>query len=155
MCSKTCYNSFGGKKLFNNNPIVFGFNSIWILGQLCNFKTVWNNFMHNISSACYGPTKINCSIALTPLLTLVIRQLNFHCRKQTTTTRQNNRTTRWLARLKQRRQTTWRKDRIPRQQPQRQVNTIYTVSTNSDKFPNIFGGSDANLYIWKHFLIYK
>ena len=30
---------------------------------------------------------------------------------------------------------------------------VYTVSTNSDKFPNIFGGSDANLCIWKNFLI--
>ena len=33
--------------------------------------------------------------------------------------------------------------------------TEHTVSTNSDKFPNILGGSDANLYIQKHFLIYK
>ena len=31
----------------------------------------------------------------------------------------------------------------------------YTVSTNSDKFPNILGGSDANLYIWKNVQIYK
>ena len=30
-----------------------------------------------------------------------------------------------------------------------------TVSTNSEKFPNIFGGSDSNLQIWKNYLIYK
>ena len=33
--------------------------------------------------------------------------------------------------------------------------TRYTVSTISDIFPNIFGGSDTNLYIRKHFLIYN
>ena len=30
-----------------------------------------------------------------------------------------------------------------------------TVNTKSDKFPNIFGGSDSILYIWKNYLTYK
>ena len=29
-----------------------------------------------------------------------------------------------------------------------------TASTNSEKFPNVFGGRDSNLYIWKNYLIF-
>ena len=44
---------------------------------------------------------------------------------------------------------------MPNIQTQYCTYNMCTVSTNSDKFPDIFGGSDANLYIWKNFLIYK
>ena len=31
---------------------------------------------------------------------------------------------------------------------------LNTLSTNSDKFPNLFKVADLNLYIWKNYLIY-
>ena len=30
---------------------------------------------------------------------------------------------------------------------------LNTLSTNSDKFPNLFKVADLNLYIWKNYLI--